>query len=78
MTQLGLGFVAAHPAVTSTIIGPKTMEQLDDLLTAADIALDDDVLTAIDEVVAPGTDAPRTQHFVENPALRPRPPRRSA
>jgi aryl-alcohol dehydrogenase (NADP+) len=35
LTQLGLGFVAAHPAVTSTIIGPRTMAQLIELLDAA-------------------------------------------
>ncbi len=69
MTQLGLGFVDAHRAVTSTIIGPKTPEQLDDLLTAADIELDADVLDAIDAVVPPGTDAPGVDHFTGNPAL---------
>ncbi len=69
MTQLGLGFVDAHRAVTSTIIGPKTPEQLDDLLTAADIELDADVLDAIDAIVPPGTDAPGIDHFTGNPAL---------
>jgi len=71
MTQLGLGFVAAHPAVTSAIIGPKTMAQLDDLLGAADVALDDDVLDAIDEIVPPGTDVAGIHHFIRNPALAP-------
>ena len=45
----------AHPAVTSAIIGPRTMEQLDDLLAGADVRLDDDVLDRIDELVPPGT-----------------------
>jgi len=71
MTQLGLGFVSAHPAVTSTIIGPKTLPQLDELLGAADITLDDDMLDAVDEVVPPGTDAPGMDHYVDYPALRP-------
>lgn len=71
MTQLGLGFVARHPAVTSTIIGPKTMTQLDDLLGAADVELDADTLDAIDEIVPPGTDAPGIEHYQEIPALTP-------
>jgi aryl-alcohol dehydrogenase-like predicted oxidoreductase len=71
MTQLGLGFVASHPAVTSTIIGPKTSAQLEEILAAADTALTPDVLDAIDEIVPPGTDAPGIDHFTGNPALRP-------
>ncbi len=42
--------------MTAALLGPRTNEQLDDLLTAADITLDADVLDAIDEVVAPGVD----------------------
>jgi aryl-alcohol dehydrogenase-like predicted oxidoreductase len=55
LTHLALGFTLAHPAVTAPIIGPRTMEQLDGLLGAADIRLDDDVLDRIDELVPPGT-----------------------
>ncbi|MCU4184055.1 aldo/keto reductase [Acidiferrimicrobium sp. IK] len=69
MTQLSLAFVAAHPAVTSTIIGPKTPEQLQDLLGAADVVLDDATLDAIDAIIPPGIDAPETEHYVENPGL---------
>jgi aryl-alcohol dehydrogenase-like predicted oxidoreductase len=53
---LALGFVLAHSAVTSAIIGPRTMEQLDGILTAGAPALADDVLDRIDELVPPGTD----------------------
>ena len=56
MTHLALGFVMAHPGVTSAIIGPRTMEQLDDLLASVGVALDDDVLDQIDKIVPPGTD----------------------
>ncbi|MFN8234357.1 MAG: aldo/keto reductase, partial [Actinomycetota bacterium] len=56
MTHLAVAFTLAHPAVTSAIIGPRTLEQLDDLLAGADVRLDDDVLDAIDAIVAPGTD----------------------
>jgi aryl-alcohol dehydrogenase-like predicted oxidoreductase len=55
LTHLALGFTLAHPAVTAPIIGPRTMEQLDGLLGAADIRLDDDVLDRIDVLVPPGT-----------------------
>ena len=56
MTHLALAFAIAHPCVTSAIIGPHTMEQLDDLLAGADVTLTDDILDQIDEIVPPGTD----------------------
>jgi aryl-alcohol dehydrogenase-like predicted oxidoreductase len=55
LTHLALGFVLAHPAVSAAIIGPRTMEQLDGLLDAGDVRLDDDTLDAVDELVPPGT-----------------------
>jgi aryl-alcohol dehydrogenase-like predicted oxidoreductase len=51
-----MAFVLEHPAVTSAIIGPRTMEQLDDLLAGADARLVPEVLDRIDEVVPPGAD----------------------
>jgi aryl-alcohol dehydrogenase-like predicted oxidoreductase len=57
LTHMGIAFVMAHPGVTSAILGPRTMQQLDDLLTGADVVLSDEILDRIDEVVAPGTDA---------------------
>ena len=54
MIELAIAFVIRHPAVTAAIIGPRTMEQLESQLPAADIPLSDDVLDRIDEVVAPG------------------------
>jgi aryl-alcohol dehydrogenase-like predicted oxidoreductase len=55
LTHVAAAFTLAHPAVTSAIVGPRTMNQLDDLLAGADVRLDDETLDAIDEVVAPGT-----------------------
>jgi aryl-alcohol dehydrogenase-like predicted oxidoreductase len=55
LTHLALGFTLAHPAVTAPIIGPRTMEQLEGLLGAADVRLDDDILDRIDALVPPGT-----------------------
>ena len=57
MTHLAMAFAIAHPGVTSAIIGPRTMEQLDDLLAGAEVTLDDEVLDRIDEIAPPGTDA---------------------
>jgi aryl-alcohol dehydrogenase-like predicted oxidoreductase len=54
LVHLALAFVVAHPAVTSAIIGPRTMDQLQDLLAAADVTLDDAVLDRIDAIVPPG------------------------
>ena len=70
MTHLAMAFAVAHPGVTSAIIGPRTMEQLDDLLAAADVTLTDEILDRIDEIVAPGTDvgAPDQSAYVP-PAL---------
>ena len=56
MTHLAMAFATAHPAVTSAIIGPRTMSHLDDLLAGIDVTLTDDVLDRIDEIVPPGTD----------------------
>jgi aryl-alcohol dehydrogenase-like predicted oxidoreductase len=57
LTHMGMAFVMAHPGVTSAILGPRTMPQLDDLLAGAALVLSDEILDRIDEVVAPGTDA---------------------
>ncbi|MFF2127611.1 aldo/keto reductase [Streptomyces olivochromogenes] len=57
MTHLAMAFAIAHPGVTSAIVGPRTMEQLDDLLAGADVTLDDEILDRIDEIAPPGTDA---------------------
>ncbi|MCI0345401.1 MAG: aldo/keto reductase, partial [Chloroflexi bacterium] len=55
MTHLATAFAVTHPAVTSAIIGPRTMEQLEDALAASDVRLDADTLDAIDQIVPPGT-----------------------
>lgn len=56
LTHMSMAFTIAHPAVTSAILGPRTMEQLDDLLAGAQVTLTDDVLDQIDQIVPPGTD----------------------
>jgi aryl-alcohol dehydrogenase-like predicted oxidoreductase len=69
MIQLALGFVTAHRAVTSAIIGPRTLEHLHSQLAAADTVLSTDVLDAIDEIVAPGVDLAPEEKFDTPPAL---------
>ena len=69
LIHMSMAFVMAHPGVTSAIIGPRTMEHLDDLLAGAEIALGDDVLDRIDAVVAPGTDSGAMGATYEPPAL---------
>ena len=69
MTHLALAFAIAHPGVTSAIIGPHTMEQLDDLLASADVTLTDDILDQIDEIVPPGTDIGTLDQAYLPPAL---------
>ncbi len=55
MTHLAMAFTIAHPGVTSALLGARTEEQLDDLLAGVDVALTDDILDRIDEIVPPGT-----------------------
>jgi aryl-alcohol dehydrogenase-like predicted oxidoreductase len=71
LIELALAFVTTHPAVTSVIIGPRTMEQLESQLPAADVRLDAAVLDRIDEIVAPGTTLNRNDVGYANPALEP-------
>ena len=54
LIHLALAFTLAHPAVTSPIIGPRTMEQLESQLGAVDVTLGADILDRIDKIVPPG------------------------
>jgi aryl-alcohol dehydrogenase-like predicted oxidoreductase len=83
LTHLAIAFVIAHPAVTSAIIGPRTMAQLDDLLDGVEVALDDETLDRLDEIVKPGTNVNSADAGWEPPALtdaqlRRRPPQQRA
>jgi Predicted oxidoreductases (related to aryl-alcohol dehydrogenases) len=69
LTHLALAFVIAHPGVTAALIGPRTMEQLDDLLAAADVTITDELLDRIDEIVPPGTDVGRMDQTYNTPAI---------
>lgn len=54
LVELARAFVINHRGVTAAIVGPRTMEQLESYLPAADITLSSDVLDPIDQLVAPG------------------------
>ena len=54
LIELAIAFVLRHPAISSAIIGPRTMEHLESQLTASEVQLSEDVLDAIDTIVAPG------------------------
>ena len=54
LIEMSIAFVLNHPGVTSAIVGPRTMEQLESYLPAAEIRLSTEVLDRIDELVAPG------------------------
>jgi aryl-alcohol dehydrogenase-like predicted oxidoreductase len=60
IVELALAFVLEHPVVTSPIIGPRTMEQLESQLHVPSLRLDTDVLDRIDELVPPGTNVSAT------------------
>ena len=66
---LAIAFVLNHPAITASLIGPRTMEQLESQLAAADVALDAEVLDRIDAIVAPGTTINPADNSFANPAL---------
>ncbi|MEV0432325.1 aldo/keto reductase [Nocardia sp. NPDC050413] len=69
MIQLALGFVTAHRAVTSAIIGPRTMEHLHSQLAAADTVLPAEVLDEIDEIVSPGVDLAAEEKYDTPPSI---------
>jgi aryl-alcohol dehydrogenase-like predicted oxidoreductase len=54
LVQMAIAFVTRHPAVTSAIIGPRTMEHLESYLAADGTDLSSDLLDRIDEIVPPG------------------------
>jgi aryl-alcohol dehydrogenase-like predicted oxidoreductase len=69
LPQLAVAFPIAHPAVTSVIIGPRTMQQLQNLLDGASLALDDKILDRIDEIVPPGANLYNPDGAWSPPAL---------
>jgi aryl-alcohol dehydrogenase-like predicted oxidoreductase len=71
LIEMALAFVISHPAVTAAIIGPRTMEQLNSQLGAAEVTLSDELLDKIDEIVPPGVTLNPGDSGWQNPALAP-------
>jgi aryl-alcohol dehydrogenase-like predicted oxidoreductase len=71
LVHMAVAFVVNHPAVTSAIIGPRTMEQLESQLGASAVTLDATLLDRIDAIVPPGTTLSTADVGWQNPALKP-------
>ncbi len=69
LIHMALGFVMAHPVVTSAILGPRTMQHLDELLAGAEVRLSDDILDRIDQIAAPGVDIGLNEANYNPPAV---------
>ncbi|WP_028061636.1 aldo/keto reductase [Candidatus Solirubrobacter pratensis] len=71
LVQLAIAWAINHPAVTSAIVGPRTMEHLESQLPAAELELDDALLDRVDEIVPPGVNLNHADSGYANPALEP-------
>ncbi len=69
LVHLAIAFVLDHPAVSSAIIGPRTMEHLESQLGAVEVTLTSDVLDRIDAIVPPGTNFNPADSGYQPPAL---------
>jgi aryl-alcohol dehydrogenase-like predicted oxidoreductase len=69
LIHLALAFVLEHPAVTAPIIGPRTFEQLERQLEAAQTRLTPDVLGEIDKIVPPGVTLSARDQGYQPPSL---------
>jgi aryl-alcohol dehydrogenase-like predicted oxidoreductase len=56
ISQIALAWCAQQPGVTSPIIGPRTMEQLEDNLGALEVQITEEDRKRLDAVIPPGTD----------------------
>jgi aryl-alcohol dehydrogenase-like predicted oxidoreductase len=71
LIELAIAFVLRHPAISSAIIGPRTLGHLESQLTAPEVNLSDEVLDAIDAIVAPGVTLNPADDGWVSPALDP-------
>jgi aryl-alcohol dehydrogenase-like predicted oxidoreductase len=55
LSRFALAWLLANKAVTAPIIGPRTLEQLDDNMDALGWTLTPEELSAVDEIVPPGS-----------------------
>lgn len=69
MPHLSIAFALNHPAVTSVIIGPRTIEHLDGLFGAADVTLSDGVLDELDSICQAGVNINAADGGYDPPAI---------
>ena len=69
LTHMAMAFATEHPAVSSVIMGPKTLTQLQDVLAGAELRLSSEVLDRIDAIVPPGIRIDSKESFIPNPWL---------
>ena len=77
MAQVALAWVTDRPSVTSTILGARTMEQLEDNLGAAGLHLEPDEVATLDQASDPAPRLIPVRPHGGGPA-RPRPRRRAS
>ena len=53
--QLAILWAKDQPGITAPLMGPRTIEQLEELLPVAEMTLDDETRAACDELVPPGS-----------------------
>lgn len=70
LPHLALAFAVTHPAVTAAVIGPRTLDQLEDLLAGAGTDLSDEILDRIDRIASPGGDIGPLDIRYDPPELR--------
>jgi aryl-alcohol dehydrogenase-like predicted oxidoreductase len=70
LMEMALAFVTSHRAVTAAVLGPRTVDQLEEQLNATSAVLTEDILARIDEIVPPGVTVNPTNSGWMPPALR--------
>jgi aryl-alcohol dehydrogenase-like predicted oxidoreductase len=69
LAHLAMGFASEHPAVSSAIVGPRTLAQAEELLRGLEVALEPALLDRIDALIAPGQDLDARDTTAAVPAL---------
>lgn len=57
LTRFALAWAMKNPDVTSVILGPRTLEQLEDCVAATELEITAEDLAKVDQLVPPGTSA---------------------
>ncbi len=69
LAHLAMAFASEHPAVSSAIVGPRTLPQAQELLRGLEVRLTPETLDRIDALAPPGSDLDARDTTATNPAL---------